>query len=499
MTVETAVDEVRHEAVHGGALVAQPPARVAPRLRPHLTWAVACAGVDVSMLLLAAGASALGGHFGGESTPPALWTAAFVGIALGLYASRGLYTQRLRLHVLDDVRQLVVATAVTGTIVVTGLVVAGHTAAVALGSLRLCAFSCAYVAAGRIALYWSRERARAAGESARPTLIVGAGRIGCVVAKRLLAAPQLGLKPVAFLDKEPLVDTSSEVGLPVVGASWDLDEAIARYGIEQVIVTFSTAPDEVLLRLVRRCEGLGIAVSVVPRLFERMPERYSIDHVGCIALVTPRRADPRAWEFTVKYAIDRLVAGFALLLLSPVLLACSVAVLLSMGRPIFFRQTRVGRDGRPFDMLKFRSMRTATQSERANLHVVSADVLGPGGVEGDEDRRTRVGAFLRRSSLDELPQLINVLKGEMSIVGPRPERPEYVSEFQQTVYRYGDRHRVKSGITGWAQVHGLRGRTSLADRAEWDNFYIENFSLWLDFKIVLMTVGAVFGSFQGVE
>ena len=126
-------------------------------------------------------------------------------------------------------------------------------------------------------------------------------------------------------------------------------------------------------------------------------------------------------------------------------------------------------------------------------------MLGPGGVEGAEDRRTRVGTLLRRTSLDELPQLLNVVKGDMSLVGPRPERPQFVSEFQHTVYRYDDRHRVKSGITGWAQVHGLRGKTSLADRAEWDNFYIENFSLWLDLKIALKTFGAVFGSFGTVE
>jgi exopolysaccharide biosynthesis polyprenyl glycosylphosphotransferase len=367
----------------------------------------------------------------------------------------------------------------------------------AYGLLRLCAFACAYVTVGRLALYWSHGRARAEGDAVRPTLIVGAGRIGAVVAKRLLAAPRLGLKPVAFLDKEPLVDTATELGVPVVGASWDLDEAIARYGIKQVIVTFSTAPDDVLLRLVRRCEEQGIGVSVVPRLYERMPERYAIDHVGGIALVSPRRADPRAWEFTVKYALDRVLAATVRVIISPVLALCALAVLLSLGRPILFRQTRIGRDGRSFDMLKFRSMRPG--SEARNLRVVSADVLGPGGVEGAEDRRTRVGALLRRSSLDELPQLLNVLNGDMSLVGPRPERPEYVSEFQQTVYRYGDRHRVRSGITGWSQVHGLRGRTSLADRAEWDNFYIENFSLWLDLKIALMTVGAVLGSFRTVE
>jgi len=492
---ETAVTTVRAEPLVDQA-VAQP--RVAPRQRPAGGWALACVGVDVSMLLLAAGATALGGRLGGSRTPSVGWIAAFVGIVLVVYASRGLYAARLRLRMLDDIRRVTVGTALAGCIAVTTEIVVDGSVPVSYGVLRLAGFACAYVVAGRVALYWSQQRACTDGESSRPTLIVGAGRIGAVVAKRLLAAPQLGLRPVAFLDKEPLVDTSTELGVPVVGASWDLDETIARFGIQQVIVTFSTAPDGVLLRLVRRCEELGIDVSLVPRLFERMPERYSVDHVGGIALVSPRRANPRAWEFTVKYALDRIAAGMALLLLLPVLAILSLAVLVSMGRPIFFRQRRIGRDGRSFDMLKFRSMRPSSE-EPPELHVVSADVLGPGGVEGSVDRRTRVGTFLRRSSLDELPQLINVLKGDMSLVGPRPERPEYVSEFQQTVYRYTDRHRVKSGITGWAQVHGLRGKTSLADRAEWDNFYIENFSLWLDVKIALKTVGAVFGSFASVE
>jgi exopolysaccharide biosynthesis polyprenyl glycosylphosphotransferase len=493
-SAETAVKTARAETSHD-VVVSQP--QVARHLRSGSGWTLACLGVDGFMLALACGATALGGRLASSTTPSPAWMVAFAGTLLAMFASRGLYARRLRLHLLDDVRRLAVATAFSAAFVVTAEVVVSGSVPVAYGLLRLSGFACAYVAAGRIALYWSQTRARAEGESARPTLIVGAGRIGAVVARRLLAAPQLGLKPVAFLDKEPLVDTELEVGVPVVGASWDLDEAIERFGVQQVIVTFSTAPDDVLLRLVRHCEDLGIGVSVVPRLFERMPERYSIDHVGGIALVSPRRADPQTWEFRVKYAVDRILAGTALVLLSPLLAVISLAVLASMGRPIFFRQSRIGRDGRSFDMLKFRSMREGAAPQR-DLRVVSAEALGPGGVEG-EDRRTPVGTFLRRSSLDELPQLINVVRGEMSLVGPRPERPEYVSEFQETVYRYADRHRVKSGITGWAQVHGLRGKTSLADRAEWDNFYIENFSLWLDLKIALKTVGAVFGSFGTVE
>jgi lipopolysaccharide/colanic/teichoic acid biosynthesis glycosyltransferase len=169
-------------------------------------------------------------------------------------------------------------------------------------------------------------------------------------------------------------------------------------------------------------------------------------------------------------------------------LAAALAVRLSMGRPVFFRQTRVGRDGKPFEMLKFRSMRDASPGDA--LPFVLPEDLGPGGIEG-VDRTTRVGRFLRSTNVDELPQLLNVLRGEMSLIGPRPERPEFVDRFEQNVYRYGERHRVKAGITGWAQVHGLRGRTSISDRAEWDNYYIENYSIWLDFKIFLLTLGGL--------
>jgi exopolysaccharide biosynthesis polyprenyl glycosylphosphotransferase len=364
-------------------------------------------------------------------------------------------------------------------------------------TIRPWAFATAYLAAGRIALHWSQSQARRQGEAMRPTLIVGAGRVGRLVAKRLLAKPELGLKPIGFLDKEPLDSVDGAVTVPVLGASWDLDEALVDHDVEQVIVTFSTAPNEVLLRLVRRCEELGVSVSFVPRLFEKVNGRVNVEHIGGLPLVTAHPANPRGWQFAVKYAVDRVVAGLALLLVLPILVAAAVAIRISLGRPLFFRQVRVGRDGRPFEMLKFRSMRQ-TAADKQLVEIDLPPDTAPGGVEG-EDRRTRVGAFLRRTSIDELPQLLNVVRGEMSLVGPRPERPEFVGLFEESVYRYTDRHRVKAGITGWAQVNGLRGKTSLADRVEWDNYYIENWSLWLDFKIALMTALAVVRSSRQVE
>jgi lipopolysaccharide/colanic/teichoic acid biosynthesis glycosyltransferase len=175
----------------------------------------------------------------------------------------------------------------------------------------------------------------------------------------------------------------------------------------------------------------------------------------------------------------------------------AVIVRLTSPGPVLFRQRRVGRDGTVFDLYKFRSMRLdPSQTQPSDEDLTALDFLlngdmAPGGVEGD-DRRTPIGRLLRRFSFDELPQLFNVLRGEMSLVGPRPERPEFVELFRQDIARYGDRHRVKSGITGWAQVHGLRGQTSLAERVEWDNYYIAYWSLGLDLKILALTLVAMF-------
>jgi exopolysaccharide biosynthesis polyprenyl glycosylphosphotransferase len=253
----------------------------------------------------------------------------------------------------------------------------------------------------------------------------------------------------------------------------------------------------VLLRLVRRCEELDVNVAFVPRLFEKVTSKLTVEHIGGLPLISARPANPKGLQFAIKYAADRVVAGLVLLLALPIMVPAAFAILATLGRPLFFRQVRVGRDGRTFEMLKFRTMRPVKQELDEPALDLPPDTA-PGGVEGG-DRRTRVGTFLRRTSLDELPQLINVLKGEMSLIGPRPERPEYVGLFEESVYRYGDRHRVKSGITGWAQVHGLRGKTSLSDRVEWDNYYIENWSLWLDLKVLLLTFLAVTRSPQHVE
>jgi exopolysaccharide biosynthesis polyprenyl glycosylphosphotransferase len=467
-------------------------------VRPGRSWAAARLALDAAMLVTAAAATTIGSSAADVPAPPAIWLAAFSAVVIAFFAVRGLYGSRLRHELLDDLRVVVVATSVAAMVVLSLRVLVSAPPDVAAQMIRTWVFATAYLAAGRIALHWSRAHAYRRGESVRPTLIIGAGKVGRLTAKRLLTHPELGLKPIGFLDKDPLVAEDESLPVPVLGASWDLDRVAAQHRVEQVIVTFSRAPHEVLLRLVRRCEELGLHVAFVPRLFEKMTSRLTVEHLGGLPFLSARPTNPKGIQFAIKYLLDRIVAAVLLLLTLPILIPAALAILVSLGRPLFFRQVRVGRDGRTFAMLKLRTMRPADAAELEPGSLELPPDTAPGGIEGD-DRRTKLGTFLRRTSIDELPQLLNVLRGEMSLIGPRPERPEFVGVFEQSIHRYGDRHRVKSGITGWAQVHGLRGKTSLSDRVEWDNYYIENWSLWLDVKVLLLTFLAVARSPGHVE
>ena len=460
--------------------VADPHAR--RRRRAALT-----VGADVLMLVMAIIASFVGGT--DPTVASIAWSAAYAALIIALIARRSGYRFRLETSPLGYAGRVVSATFVAATVIISARVVAGGDRDDAFDMVRLWAFAATYVGCARIGIEIALRRANRRGLR---TLIVGAGAIGHIVARRLNDSPELGLRPVGFLDKEPRDDLEDE--LPVLGASWDLEEVARREGIEHVVVTFSTAPHEVLLNLVRRSRAIGLEVSLVPRLFEEISNRVTVEHLGGIALLRVDQADPRGWQFELKYLIDRVVAVLVVVALSPVLLAIALLVKLTSPGPVFYRQRRVGLDGREFEILKFRTMREAPDDEQQNGSWARR-VLGARGsvavTEPTHDRTTGVGQTLRRTSLDELPQLLNIVRGEMSFIGPRPEQARYVPAFAEHVYRYGDRHRVKSGLTGWAQIHGLRGDTSLTDRIEWDNWYVENWSPWLDLKILLLTIPSV--------
>jgi exopolysaccharide biosynthesis polyprenyl glycosylphosphotransferase len=476
------------------ALELHPPRTQAERRRPRgdAVRVVARLTLDVVSLLVAALAA-----LSWEGTAPRPWLLALGGAAMLVgFAAGRLYASHARVRLGAEVRQVLVVSALA-TMAIAAIELAWGRAGVGDAAIRFWVLAATLTAAGRVTLQAVEQVTR----RARPrmdgaTLIVGAGRVGHLAAQRLLAEPQLGLRPIGYLDKEPLESEIDVDGsLPVLGASWDLEDVVAKHSVQQVLIAFSTAPSHVVLDLVRRCWRIGVSVMVVPRLYEVEGRRTRTEHLGALPVVSLLPSDPRGKEFAVKYAIDRIVAGTALLVLAPFLALVALTIFVTSGGPVFFRQRRIGRDGRTFEMLKFRTMRgDPVSSGQQNEGWAMAQALGrPVGIERPQapDRRTRVGTLLRRTSIDELPQLWNVLRGEMSLIGPRPEMPHYVEQFEDAIYRYPDRHRVKSGLTGWAQVNGLRGETSLADRIEWDNFYIENWSPWLDLKILVKTIPAL--------
>jgi exopolysaccharide biosynthesis polyprenyl glycosylphosphotransferase len=507
----------------GGGLA---PARDAPRYEPAqwdtfrgpLQWLLEGPGWDVLrpavdfVLLCLAVVVSLGGvgatlHVPANEAP----LLAMPPLVMLLLSLRGLYRTRLRALVLDGVVPVMSAVSVAAMgVAMIGIFLNGDIPSQSQW-VRSWAFALLAVGLGRVSLSLAQRVARSSRRVGKPVLIMGAGLVGSQVARRLESHPEYGLRPVGFLDDDPR--SVAEVGgrdVPVLGTVEDLDEIVWHTGVGHLIVAFSSVADARVSRLIQRCQELGIEVSVVPRMFDTINNRVGYDTVGGLPLMSFSSVNPKGLQFALKHAFDRIFAVALLVLLAPVIAVTAMIVRLSSVGPVMFRQRRVGRDGTVFDLYKFRSMRMepAPPPTRPLFEAVldgdggdaDGDAPGgfvphadtaPGGVEG-QDRRTRVGRFLRRTSLDELPQLFNVLRGEMSIIGPRPERPEFVELFGRDIARYGDRHRVKSGITGWAQVHGLRGQTSLAERVEWDNYYIAHWSLGLDTKILALTFVALF-------
>jgi exopolysaccharide biosynthesis polyprenyl glycosylphosphotransferase len=475
------------------ALELRPPHEVARRARPERRRLLARLSIDVGSIVSAA--MIVQASAAVPLRAPLLVLAAAA--IIGGYAVAGLYTPGGPPRLGQELLQILSVPA----LVMMGLagieLALGHQA-VGDAAVRFWLLAATMTGAGRITINGAQALLRrGAGTDPGNTLIVGAGVVGHLAAKRLLEEPALGMRPIGFLDKDPLRPDAAPGSepfptLPVLGASYDLEEVVREHDIEHVLVAFSTAPSHVVLDMVRRCWAIGVPVMLVPRLYEVEGTRTRTEHLGALPLVTLSPADPRGWQFAVKYAFDRVFAALALLIVAPLLAAVALTILVKSGRPIVFRQRRVGRDGHVFEMLKFRTM-DATPDDITDLDEWAFAAAGgaPPSEFASVDRRTRLGALLRKLSIDELPQLWNVLRGDMSIVGPRPEQVHYVELFENAVYRYPDRHRVKSGLTGWSQIHGLRGETSLADRIEWDNFYIENWSPWLDLKILVKTIPAL--------
>lgn len=392
-----------------------------------------------------------------------------------LHAS-GQYRSRLKLSFFDDFFVFL------GRGFVAYLIVAGVSKLVKVHSIRdftICAlFAIGLQLLGRLVSYGLVSWARMRGVISHRTVIVGSGEVAHRLARSLQQQPRLGLRPIGFLSDGDPAKLVSE-GVPHVGRASDLGRAVETTGASVVIVAFHAGEDRHLVESLRLSERRGCDLFIVPRLFEIYNYGQS-EHIGSIPVVRVQRPRLNRTTWLLKRALDVALSTLVLLLLSPLLVAVAAAVRLDGGPGVIFRQTRVGLDGREFQLLKFRSMKPAGETESATRWSIVAD-----------ERLGRLGRLLRRTSIDELPQLFNVLRGEMTLVGPRPERPHFANQFAVDIPEYKYRHRVPAGLTGLAQINGLRGDTSIVDRARYDNYYIENWSLWLDIKILAATLREV--------
>jgi exopolysaccharide biosynthesis polyprenyl glycosylphosphotransferase len=327
----------------------------------------------------------------------------------------------------------------------------------------------------RWAFYNIIKHIRKNGWSVYRTLIIGTGKMAKTIAEKIQNHPESGMAFVGYI-ADPTTDENNHVNGDIIGSIYELDKIIVNNSIDKVIIACPQLDRNLIFELLLHIDKNIADFSLAPDMLEMMINRVIVDDIYGIPLLSLKETPLKGWKLFVKYSFDRLAAFAGLILLSPLFLIIAIMIKLDSKGPVFYKQDRIGADGKHFLIYKFRSMRNDAE-----------ELTGPVWAKQDDPRKTRIGAFLRSHNLDELPQLFNVLKGDMSLVGPRPERPFFVSKFKEKIPLYMSRHRVKSGITGWAQVNGLRGDTSIEERTKYDIYYVENWTFLFDIKILLMT------------
>jgi len=318
---------------------------------------------------------------------------------------------------------------------------------------------------------------RKKGYNQRFALIAGTGELGQKVLEKIELFPELGIQVIGFLTSKIEEIGKTIKNIPILGEYDDLDKILKENKVDIFFIALSINEYGNFESLIKKAEGHLLEIKVVPGSYEFLKLRGGIDEIGDLPMVSLQSSPLYGWDRVFKRIFDLILGTLILIMVSPLMIIIALLIKLTSKGPILYRQERMGMDGRLFQILKFRTMKMDAEKE-----------TGPIWAKPNDPRRTKFGAFLRKMSLDELPQLFNVLKGEMSLVGPRPERPNFVEEFKHKIPSYMLRHKIKAGMTGWAQVNGWRGNTSIEKRIEHDLYYIQNWSIGFDIKILLMTL-----------
>ena len=306
-------------------------------------------------------------------------------------------------------------------------------------------------------------------------MVVGTGELAAQTIDSIHGHPEAGLRVLGVLSNSPAATGQTIQGVRVVGDYTSVKQQLQHHRVDQVIIALPREDSGYLEKILADLDDETVTVRLIPDLLHVMTLRSSVEDLDGLPVINLRESPMVGWAGLQKRSFDVAATSAVLLVAAPLMALISVALWISSGRPILFAQERMGLDGRVFRMLKFRSMPTNAESE-----------TGPVWNTADDARATPLGSLLRKTRLDELPQLWNVLRGDMSLVGPRPERPVFIEEFRNEIPGYMLRHKVKAGMTGWAQVHGWRGNTSLNERVEHDIYYIQNWTLGLDIRILLL-------------
>ena len=415
-----------------------------------------------------------------EATIPPL-TDTLVSLALVLiifpvafHQARLYATNRARTHI-EEVFEIFKA-MVTATLIIIALTYFVRERYSRLTLFFFVAYAFVLVSGTRLAFRQVLNELRRRGYNLKSILLIGAGELGERVIETIDSHRELGFRIIGIVTRHPSNAVSSVRSIPIVGHVGEIDRILnERKRVDQVLIALPIEDAPLLKGLMEQLALRTVDVRIIPDLYQYITICGGLEEFGGLPIISLQGGPLQGWNLVAKRVFDILVSLVGIILTAPVMLLIAVMVKATSRGPVLFHQERMGMDGRTFPMLKFRTMYTGAEAAGAKM------------ARRDDPRRTPIGRLLRRTSLDELPQIFNVLRGEMSLVGPRPERPVFIEEFKRQVPKYHLRHKVKAGMTGWAQINGLRGQTSIQKRIEYDLYYIENWSLFLDVKILLRT------------